>query len=85
MFIDGRSMIYLIANENDSIIDELNCRNCNNTMMSPSGSDLNLYYCFATDQLIGDLTLLCIFIPGLLMVGFIYISWDFLSSKDTTE
>ena len=71
MFIDGTNIIYELANENDPIIDNLNCTSCNSTTTTASGV-LHFYYCFSTDVMAGYLTLLCIFIPGLLMVGFIY-------------
>ena len=78
MFIDGTNTVYLIASENDPIIDELNCTSCNSSTPVVSGAVFYIYDCFSTDVLAGSLTLLCIFIPGLLMVHFIYTFWIFL-------
>ena len=80
-FIDGAHVIYELASENDPIIVELNCTSLNYTLVVVSGSELYLYDCFATDLLAGYLTLLCIFIPGLLMSCFLMVGFWKNSSR----
>ena len=72
MFIDGTATVYYMANNNDPTIDQLNCLSCNSSRPASNGTLVPIYTCFSTDKLAGYLTMLCIFIPGLLMVGFMY-------------
>ena len=72
ILIDGTNTIYYIADENDPNIDQLNCTSCNASLPASNGTLVPVYYCFSTDRVAGYMTLLCIFIPGLLMVGFFY-------------
>ena len=81
MFIDGRYTLNEIADENDPIIDNLNCTSCNSTLTTYSGDVRYMYYCFSTDVLAGYLTMLCMFIPGLLMSCFISIGFWKNSSR----
>ena len=63
----------MFVNDTDPMIVEMNCTEWKNFIIHSglSGQDYLVFNCYRTERLLGYLTLLCMFIPGLLLSLFL--------------
>ena len=72
-YFEEKDFTFMFANNTDPMIAEMRCDYWGNLTIQSglSGQFYYVFHCYKTERLLGYLTLLCMFIPGLLLSLFL--------------